>query len=436
MMDESHDPTLQSWVESANDGLTDFPIQNLALGIFSTKKNQSRRVGMAIGDEIVDLAVVHAAGMLSSFVVEEQLAAASLEPLLNEGSAVLRMLRRRMSELLATGRSGNPLRERRDQALVAQADCRMHRPTTIPNFSDFYAGIEHARRAGSIARPGSALGANYASQPLGYHSRASTVRISGEPVARPAGPRPLRSETILSFGHSAALDFELELGCFVCGLQTTDRSLKAQAWRVGGLCLLNDWSARDLQRWEMAHQGPFIGKSFATTISPWLVTLDALAPFRIPAMARDPDHPPLLDYLRDEVDRSEGAFDIDLSVTLRTATMRANGECARIITLSNARHLYWTFAQMITHHSVNGCDLVPGDLIGSGTISGPTDPESGSLLELTADGLRPIALPHNELRGYLEDGDEVNLRGRCTRDGFVPIGFGSCSAIVLPGRPL
>ena len=419
-------------MEAANDPLGEFPIQNLPLGIFSTKAS-APRAGVAIGDAVLDLTLLPA-DCLPATVEHRHLAGPSLDALLALGRPVLAELRRTLSVLLSSGSQGNDLRTRRDEVLVPLATCTLHRPTSVPDYTDFYAGIEHALRAGGIARPGMALGANYGTQPIGYHGRASTVRVSGSKVHRPAGPRPDPGGSGIVMGPTEALDFELEVGAILCGEVNDGATISIAGQRVAGLCLLNDWSARDIQRWEMAPLGPFLGKSFATTVSPWLVTLEALAPFRIPAARRRPEHGPLLAYLDDASDQGLGGFDIDLGVTLASHAMRIAGVPGETIASSNARHLYWTMAQMVAHHAVNGCELRPGDLIGTGTISGPEALQSGSLLELTANGQDPIRLLSGEIRAYLQDGDELRLSGRCRRPGFVDIGFGPCVGTILSNQ--
>lgn len=441
VLDETHDPARTCWVGSANAEGADFPIQNLPLGVFSPGEGSPARVGVAVGDAVLDLSAL-ADGDMPAAIRREHVAAPTLEPLLALGRPTLAELRRRLSDLLSSGEGGNRLRRRRDEVLLPASRCALHRPTGIPDFTDFYAGIDHARRAGAIARPGSSLAPNYASQPVAYHGRASTVRVSGSPVRRPWGPRPGVDGGPPVLGPTAALDFELELGFFVCGTGDAGRSVAAASGRVAGMCLLNDWSARDIQRWEMAPLGPFLGKSFATTVSPWLVTMEALAPFRVPARQREPDHPPLLPYLDDQDDQAGGGLDIALAAAVATPAMRAAQEAAKeaakeadgaeVVARSNARYLYWTVAQMLAHHGVNGCELRPGDLLGTGTISGPGTEQSGSLLELTSNGRDPVGLRSGEARGYLQDGDEVVLSARCRRDGFVPIGFGPCAGTVVP----
>ncbi len=430
-VDETHDPSRASWVEDANVVGHDFPLQNLPLGVFSPGLTSAPRVGVAIGDHVLDLAAAGAAALLPE-VRDQHLLASSLDGLLALGQPVLRRLRRCVFALLSTGRAANGVYSRREEVLHPLGRCQMQLPTSVPDFTDFYAGIEHARRAGAIARPGSTLAANYVWQPIAYHGRSSTVRVSGEPVRRPSGPRLPHGAATPVFGPSAALDFELELGLLLCGPAGASASIAGAAERIGGVCLLNDWSARDIQRWEMAPLGPFLGKSFATTISPWLVTLDALAPFRIPAALRTVDQPPLMAYLDDRVDQARGGLDIDLAVHLTSPTMRRDHLEPELITRSSSRHLFWTPAQMVAHQAANGCVLRPGDLLGTGTISGSEIVESGSLLELTHDARDPLVLPSKERRGYLEDGDEVRFSARCLRDGFVPIGFGRCEARVSP----
>lgn len=436
-LDETHEVTKRSFVPSANDGRTEFPIQNLPLGVFS-RAGGVPSLGVAIGDQIFDLGAASRLGLLPAEIPPEAFAGTSLNTLFALGRGPLRSLRRRMSELLDGGPSSDATRANSSALLVPMADASLHRPTAIGDFSDFYAGIHHARSVGALWNPEDPLPQNYKWLPLAYHGRASSVQIGRGVVRRPTGQLgPNRGGQPPSFGPSACLDFELEIGFYIGGGNGPGEAIDisvADDW-IAGYSLLNDWSARDLQRWEMFPLGPFLGKSFATSVSPWVVTADALAPFRIPAMARPELDPGLLDYLHDERDQRGGGLDIALRVFLTTPSMRGDREPPVQIAASNARHLFWTPAQMVAHHTVNGCGLTSGDLIGTGTISGPTPGESGSLLELTRNGDHPLRLPNGEQRVFLLDGDEVTLLGRCQREGYVSIGFGACSGIIAPAKP-
>jgi fumarylacetoacetase len=299
----------------------------------------------------------------------------------------------------------------------------------VANYTDFYAGIYHARAAGALLTPENPLPQNYKWVPIAYHGRASSVQVGRGAVRRPFGQRPPSAAgQDPSFGPCERLDFELEMGFYLGGGNRLGKPIPiAEASQeIIGFSLLNDWSARDIQRWEMFPLGPFLSKSFATSVSPWVVTADALAPFRVPVLPRPEGDPRPLPYLFDETDQAEGGIDVRLQVQLSTAQMRGAREPAVEILTSNAKYLYWTPAQMVAHHTINGCNLRPGDLIGTGTISGPTRAELSSMLELTTAGQQPVVLPYREQRGFLLDDDEVTFRGRCRRQGFVDIGFGAC----------
>lgn len=427
-LDETHDPDRRSWVQSANDGETDFPIQNLPLGLARTASG-SRILATAIGDQVLDLGGAAHAGALTG--APAQIAGGDPELRLNDALArpapERTELRRQLARLLDAQSPPRP------ELLHPASGVALELPCRIPNFTDFYAGIHHATRAGQVLGRG-ALHPNYRWLPVAYQSRASSVRASGADVPRPAGQTHPDPDGPPVFGPCTMLDFELELGFYIgASTQLGRRVSVAEApEHIAGYCLLNDWSARDVQRWEMAPLGPFLAKSFATTVSPWVITPDALAPFRIPAMTRAPDDPRPLPYLHDDGDEAGGGLAIELAVTLRSEAMRTRGDRPVTIVRSDARHLYWTPAQMVAHHTANGCDLRGGDLIGTGTISGPDDDQLASLLELTDDGRRPLSLPGDEPRGYLRDGDEVTLTARCVRDGFASIGFGPCSGTVIP----
>ena len=431
-LDESHDPARRSWVESANETGTDFPVQNLPLGLFSPA-GRAPRPGAAIGDRILDLAAVARLGLIAA--PSEADASGGLNAWLAQGAGPSRALRRRLGSLLdAHGPEAGLLRQAEADVLHNAADCEMHRPARIGNFTDFFAGIHHARAAGAFMTPDNPLPRNYKWVPIAYHGRASSVRVSGEEIVRPTGQWMDPEASKPEFGPSRKLDIELELGMFVgTGNKLGKPIAVAEAGQhIYGYCLLNDWSARDLQFWEMFPLGPFLGKNFGTTISPWIVTSEAVRPFRVPAMHRPDGDPRPLDYLWDEDDQAQGDVAIALEVWFSTAAMREAGQPAEVVISSDARHLYWTPAQMVAHHTVGGCNLEPGDLIGSGTISGPTRGQLSSFLELTEAGSRPFSLSSGEPRTYLEDGDRVEFRGTCRRDGFASIGFGICAGQIAP----
>jgi fumarylacetoacetase len=436
-LDQTHDPGRRSWVASA-EGHPDFPIQNLPLGVFSPPGgNGGPRPGVAIGDEILDLAAATAAGLLAgeaglaaAAAVEGPSGPATLNGLLALGAGPRRALRARLSELLA---EGSVERARVEPLLHRAADCALHLPAAIGDYTDFYVGIHHAANVGRLFRPDNPLLPNYKWVPIGYHGRASTVRPSGAPVRRPSGQRKRPEEAAPSFGPCRNLDYELELGVWIGpgNGHGTPVPIGEAAEHVAGYCLLNDWSARDVQAWEYQPLGPFLSKSFHTTVSAWVVTPEALAPFRAAQPSRPEGDPAPLEYLLDEADQRAGALDVELEVLLLTQGMRAAGRPPHRLSLSGTRHMYWTVAQMVAHHTSNGCDLRPGDLLGSGTISAPAREGYGSLLETTAGGREPVALPDGETRAFLEDGDEVLLRARARREGAATIGFGECRAVVL-----
>jgi fumarylacetoacetase len=431
MLDQTHDPGLRSWVDSA-DGHPDFPIQNLPLGVFVPPAGGAARGGVAIGDMILDLAACHAAGLFSG---EAARAAASAGGALNAlfalGAGPRRALRARLSELLAAGAAERAQAER---CLHPAAGCTMELPARIGDYTDFYVGIHHATNVGKLFRPDNPLLPNYKYVPIGYHGRASSVRPSGTPIRRPLGQRKFPDRAEPSFGPCERLDYELELGVWVGPGNALGEPVPIgqAAKHVAGYCLLNDWSARDLQAWEYQPLGPFLAKSFGTTISPWVITPEALAPFRAPQPPRPAGDPAPLGYLRDEADQREGALDLELEVLIATATMRERAMAPHRLALSSALHMYWTPAQILAHHASNGCNLQPGDLLGTGTISGPDTAGCGSLLEASQGGREPVRLPSGEERRFLEDGDEVILHARARREGRAAIGFGECRGRVLP----
>lgn len=423
MPDITHDPARRAWVDSAN-GHADFPLQNLPLGVFAPR-GQAPRPGIAIGDMILDAAAARAAGLLP-----EAPAAPDWTGFLGQGAAARRALRARAFALLA---EDSPHAAALAAMLHPAASCTLHMPAMIGDYTDFYAGIHHATTIGALFRPDTPLLPNYKYVPIAYHGRASSVRPSGVPFRRPNGQRKAPDAAEPSFGPSRRLDYELELGIWIGPGNAPGEpiAIANAADHIGGFCLLNDWSARDIQAWEYQPLGPFLAKNFATTISPWIITPEALAPFRIAQAPRPDGDPKPLPYLWDDTDQERGALDITLDVLISTAAMRAANMSPHLLSRGNARHAYWTVAQMVTHHASNGCDLRPGDLFGSGTLSGPTPDSRGSLMELTASGRQSIALPNGETRMFLEDGDEITLRGRAARSGAVGIGFGACTARVI-----
>ena len=430
MLNETHDPARRSFVDSANAADGDYPIQNLPFGSFRPTGGGEPRMGVAIGDQILDLAA--AAVLLADLPGEivQACAAPQLNPLMALGPRASAALRLALSRGLSAERGDQKLRRH----LTPMANAELLLPVAIGDFTDFYASVFHATNVGRMLRPENPLVPNYKYVPVAYHSRASSVRVSGTAVKRPQGQRKPANETVPSYGPSRNLDFELELGFYIgvpSDLGTTIPVGKA-AEHVFGFCLLNDWSARDVQGWEYQPLGPFLGKNFATTVSPWVVTQEALAPFRVPAFARPQGDPAPLPYLDDPVDRAQGGFDIAVDACLSSEKMRAAGAAPLCITKSSFQTTYWTVAQMVAHHASNGCNLMTGDLFGSGTVSGPEKGSQGCLLEITARGKEPVVLPGGEQRAFIEDGDEIIFRAYAEKPGYPRIGFGECRAVVLP----
>jgi fumarylacetoacetase len=431
-IDESHDPALRSWVESANATGIDFPIQNLPLGVFRRRgAAEPHRLGVAIGDHVLDLLQCRELGLLRELPSDVQavLGAPALNGLMALGPPAMRALRHHLVRLLRADSS-----RAEPGALVSMPDAELTVPAAIGDYTDFYASVFHATRVGRLFRPDNPLLPNYKFLPIGYHGRASSIVTSDTAVQRPRGQIKASDPQRPVFQPTRMLDYELEIGVFVGAGNAPGTAVPIDQAEdhVFGLCLLNDWSARDMQAWEYQPLGPFLAKNFATSVSPWVVTLEALAPFRSPAFARPADDPAPLPYLASPANASGGGFDVQLEVALRSARMREQGLAPINVGRSSLRDLYWTIAQMLTHHTSNGCNLRPGDLLGTGTISGPRDGSQGCLLELTANGRQPLTLPGGEQRSYLADGDEVTMRGYGERAGFRRIGFGSCVGIVIP----
>lgn len=421
-VDDTHDPARRSWVDAANDPGGDFPIQNLPFGRFCEHGQDPDagdwRIGVAIGDQVLDLAAL---GLIDT---------ADMNALMGRGADYHQRLRRRLVDGLS---SGCDEQARWAAALRPQAAVALGLPCRIGDFTDFYTSIHHARAVGRMFRPEQPLLPNYQWVPIGYHGRGSSVVPSGAAIRRPRGQTCPPGSAVPTVGPSQRLDYELELGALIGRANPLGEPVPladAEA-RIFGLTLLNDWSARDLQAWEYQPLGPFLAKNFATSLSPWVVTLAALAPFRAP-FERPPGDPPPLPYLASADNRARGAFDITLEVWLETAHMRRQGTPEIHLSRSNYRDAYWTLAQLVAHHTVNGCNLRGGDLLGTGTLSGPAPDQAGSLLELSQGGRVPVVLGNGEERVFLEDGDAVILRGYCARAGFRRIGFGDCRGTVLP----
>ncbi|HEV8176525.1 MAG TPA: fumarylacetoacetase [Gemmatimonadales bacterium] len=437
-MNETHDPRRASWVASAQ-GHPDFPIQNLPYGVFRRHKASGPpTVGVAIGDQILDLGGTAETGVLSGLAAETARAGASpsLNPLMALGPDNWSALRLQLSAFLAADSPAYQANPRlAERLLVPVTDAELFLPAQVGDYTDFYASVHHATNVGSMFRPDSPLLPNYKWVPIGYHGRASSIVASGASVRRPAGQLKDPNAESPVFAPSRALDYEMEVGCFVGPgnrLGVPVRITEAER-HLFGLCLVNDWSARDIQTWEYQPLGPFLSKNFATTVSPWVVTLEALEPFRVPAFERPSNDPAPLPYLDSPENRRRGGIDVTLEVSIRTARMRDANLAAHQLSRSRMADLYWTIAQMFTHHASNGCNLQPGDLFASGTISGPSRDARGCLLELTMRGSEPVTLPTGEIRKFLEDGDEVIMRGYCERPGTTRIGFGECRGVVIAG---
>jgi fumarylacetoacetase len=437
MINETHRADLASWVESAT-GDTPYPIQNLPLGIFRRREaDEQWRAGVAIGDEVLDLAAVSRVGLLSGAAgrVGARCASPSLNGVLALQPADWSALRHQVSRLLRSDTTeGERARRHRHEVMVEAADIEMTIPAAVGDYTDFYASISHATNVGTMMRPDNPLLPNYKWVPIGYHGRSSSLVVSGTPVRRPLGQTSADGKGAPSFGPSARLDYEAEIG-FLIGTGNVlgePVAIRQAEQLIFGLCLLNDWSARDIQAWEYQPLGPFLSKNFATSLSPWVVTLEALAPYRVGSASRAEGDPAPLPYLSDSGEAERGAIDVQLEVLLRTRRMRDENRPGARLSMSTLADLYWTPAQLVAHHTSNGCNLRPGDLLGSGTVSGASRDARGCLLELTWRGTEPLRLPNGEERRFLEDGDEVTLRGWCERDGFARIGFGDCTGIVLP----
>lgn len=433
-LNETHDTGLQSWVASANTGKSDFPIQNLPFAVFRRKAgNEAFRGGVAIGDQVLDMAAVRDANALPADVQAQVEAAAQgqLNALMGMSPAQWSALRLALSRALRAGAKEEAALK---ACLVPQSEVEYTVPVQVGDYTDFYTSVYHATNVGKLFRPTNPLMENYKWVPIGYHGRASSIRISGVDFKRPNGQlkAPDADPALLPCNR---LDYELEMGIYAGAGNAWGEAIDIDDAEnhIFGLCLLNDWSARDVQAWEYQPLGPFLSKNFATSISPWIVTLEALAPYRT-AFTRPAEDPQPLPYLSSDANWQRGALDVQLTVAIQTAQMRAAGQDAAQITQTSYRHAYWTMAQLVAHHTVNGCDLQPGDLMGTGTLSGPTATEAGALLEITEGGKNPLTLPNGETRTFLQDGDAVVFTGWCEKPGAARIGFGECRATVLPAR--
>jgi fumarylacetoacetase len=424
VVDATHDPALRSWLESANDPATDFPIQNLPFGRFRRADDMDWRIGVAIGDQVLDL---RRARLIESYDINLIMRLAK-EP------------RQALREAISQGlRAGGAKAQQFREALVPQSRVEMGMPCNIGDYTDFYTSIHHATTVGRQFRPDNPLLPNYKWMPIGYHGRSSSIAVSrrglGHTFRRPVGQAMPAGATAPVLGPTRRLDYELELGFFISRPNAAGEPIPIEdaEEHVFGVALFNDWTARDIQPWEYQPLGPFLSKNFASTLSPWMVTMDALAPFRSPFRRPEADPMPL-PYLDSPDNREQGGIDIELEVWIQTAMMRAERQAGDRLTTSSYADAYWTIAQLVAHHTVNGCNLRDGDLFGSGTLSGPRPEQAGSLLELTQGGKQPIRLSNGEVRGFLEDGDTIILRGYCQRDGFRRIGFGECRGTVQAAR--
>lgn len=438
-LDETHDPEHRAWVEAANRDGTDFPVQNLPFGTFRRRVEERPRVGIAIGDHVLDCLEAARAGLFDSLdpAVRDALQSWSLNALMALGRGGARAVRGVASRMLrADGALAAPTRSIGTRVLVPVADASLLVPAEVGDYTDFYASVFHATRVGALFRPDNPLLPNYKWIPIGYHGRASSIVASGTPVVRPSGQTRGSGDAPPTVGPSRHLDYEVELAMWVAGENALGAPVPiARAGeRLFGLSLLNDWSARDLQSWEYQPLGPFLSKSFVTTVSPWIVTADALAPFRWPLHSRDAGDPAPLPYLDDPTDRAFGACGVTLEALISTERMQAAGIAPHRLSVSDARTLYWTPAQMLAHHASNGCNLRPGDMLGTGTVSGPTDDSRACLLEITRRGAEPVSLPGGETRTFLQDGDELIVRGWCAKGGARRIGFGECRGTVRATR--
>jgi fumarylacetoacetase len=438
-INETHDPNLKSWIESANAPDTDFPIQNLPFCVFGRKDTmEDVRAGIAIGDFILDLYPCYESLLFDDDDWEHLIPSLGDEESLELGimhryKEGIPLLRKKLAKVFSVD-ADPKFRKIAERNLIPISDVELLRPVKSGDYTDFYCSIFHATNVGAMFRPDNPLLPNYKYIPIGYHGRASSIVVSGTDVKRPKGQTRPDAEQPPQYIPCKNLDYEMEVGFFVGKGNALGESIPIEnaEEHIFGLCLVNDWSARDIQAWEYQPLGPFLAKNFATTVSPFVVTMEALAPFRVPAFERDADDPQPLDYLNGERNKQFGGFDIKLEVYIQTPKMREENIEPFMLSRSNMKDLYWTIGQMLTHHASNGCNLQTGDLMATGTVSGREKHERGCLLELTWRGKEPIDLPNGEERRFLEDGDEVIMKGFCEREGFRRIGFGECRGRILP----
>ena len=438
-INETHDQNLKSWVESANAPDTDFPIQNLPFCVFSRSCTyENMRVGVAVGDFILDVFACYENCLFDdeSFTVAVGTNNYCLDHSIMRKNANLQSaFRKRLTEILSET-ADEATRKTVERNLIPIEEAELYVPAHIGDYTDFYCSIYHAMNVGKLFRPDNPLLENYKWIPIGYHGRASSIIVSGEDVMRPKGQNHSKENEPPVYIPSKALDYEMEVGFFVGKGNELGETIdiKDAEEHIFGLCLVNDWSARDIQGWEYQPLGPFLGKSFATTVSPFVVTMEALAPFRVPAFEREEGDPKPFDYLANEENEKRGGLDIKLEVYIQTEKMREQNFEPHLLSQSNLKDLYWTIGQMLTHHASNGCNLQTGDLMATGTVSGKEDSERGCLLEMTKRGAEPVELPNGETRKFLEDGDEIIMKGFCEREGFRRIGFGECRGRIVPAN--
>lgn len=435
-INETHDPNLKSWVESANVPDTDFPIQNLPFCIFTRSCTyENVRIGVAIGDFVLDIYACYECCLFDDDSFDIAVSADDYcldNAVMKKNKDLQKSFRRRLTEILSE-KADEKTRKNVERNLIPMDEVEFHLPAHIGDYTDFYCSIFHATNVGAMFRPDNPLLPNYKYVPIGYHGRASSIVVSGTEIKRPKGQNRSDAEKPPVFAPCKNLDYEMEVGFFVGRGNEMGESIPIEnaEEHIFGLCLVNDWSARDIQAWEYQPLGPFLAKNFATSLSPFVVTMEALAPFRVPVFERDANDPQPLDYLSSEQNQKFGGFDINLEVYLQTQKMRDENSEPFLLSRSNMKDLYWTIGQMLTHHASNGCNLQTGDLMATGTVSGRGKDERGCLLELTWRGKEPIDLPNGEQRRFLEDGDEIIMKGFCEKEGFRRIGFGECRGKII-----
>jgi fumarylacetoacetase len=434
-INETHDQNLKSWIESANAPGTDFPIQNLPFCVFTRACTyENVRIGVAVGNFVLDVYACYESCLFDdeSFAIAVTADNYCLDhSVMRKNTSVQSAFRRRLSEILSEKADENT-RKSVQRNLIPIEEAQFYLPAHIGDYTDFYSSIFHATNVGSMFRPDAPLLPNYKYVPIGYHGRASSIVVSGTEITRPKGQNRTNPDAAPEFVPCRNLDYEMEVGFFVGkGNELGETiSIEEAEDHIFGLCLVNDWSARDIQAWEYQPLGPFLAKNFATSVSPFVLTMEALAPFRASAFKRPEGDPQPLEYLYSEQNEKAGGFDINLEVYLQTQKMREENAEPFLLSRSNMKDLYWTIAQMLTHHASNGCNLQTGDLIATGTVSGESKEERGCLLELTWRGKEPLQLPNGETRRFLEDGDEIIMKGFCEREGFRRIGFGECRGVI------